>query len=145
VTIVHSAGHRTLDAWLDEARLDTIVLVDAAYGELSRYRRWLHRSRLHRLIDVGSETRWQTDPFHRSLPAPHVVEGFPPPEAGTLPEDVRDARILYIRESRGHMELVTDGVVLPMLLRALRAPLIGDQPRGSPLSPLPKPEDEDPC
>ena len=72
-----------------------------------------------------------------------MVEGFPPPEAGTLPKDVRDARILYIRASLGHLELVTDGVVLPMLLRALRTPLIGDRPRSSPLSPLPP--DDEPC
>jgi hypothetical protein len=43
------------------------------------------------------------------------------------------------------MALVTDGVALPMLLRTLRAPLIGDQPRSSPLVPLRGPGGEDPC
>ena len=143
VAIGHSGAHRTLKAWLGERRLDTIALVDAAYGELSGFRDWLRRSRLRRLINVGSATRPQSDRFHRSLPGSRVVEGFPPPEAGTLPEGVRDARILYIRASRDHLELVTDGVALPMLLRALRAPLIGDLPRSSPLVPLPP--DDEPC
>lgn len=143
VAIGHSAAHRTLEHWLAEPRLDTVVLVDAAYGELSLYREWLRRSRTRRLIDVGSETRSRTDRFHRSLPGSRVVEDFPPPEAGTLPDGVRDARILYIRSWREHLELVTDGVALPMLLRALRAPLIGDQPRSSPLAPLPP--DDEPC
>jgi hypothetical protein len=88
------------------------------------------------------DTRRWTDRFHRSLPGTRVVEGFPPPEAGTLPDGLRDARILYIRASRGHMDLVTDGVALPMILRALRAPLVGDRPRNAPLSPLPELDDK---
>jgi hypothetical protein len=145
VAVGHSGAHRTLTAWLDEARLETIALVDAAYGGLSQFRAWLRRSRHHRLITVGSETRWRMDQLHRSLPGSRVVVGFPPPEAGSLPRSVRHARILYIRESREHMELVTDGVALPMLLRALRAPLVGGRARSEPLVPLPPPpEDEDP-
>ncbi len=142
VVVGHSAAHRTLDAWLDERRVDTIALVDAAYTDLSPYRAWLRRSRQRRLIDVASATRRRADRFHRSLPATRVVQGFPPPEAGTLPERVRDARVLYVRASRDHMDLVTDGVALPMVLRALRAPLIGDRPRGAPLAPLPELEEE---
>ncbi len=149
VAIGHSGAHRTLETWLDERRLGTIALVDAAYDSLARYRTWLGRSRLRRLINVGADTRRRTDRFHRSLPGSRVVHGFPSPAAGTLPEDARKARILYIRTSRGHMDLVTDGVTLPMLLRALRAPLVGDQPRSSPLVPLRQPDDggddDDPC
>jgi hypothetical protein len=73
IAIGHSAAHRTLEAWLDEAGLDTVALVDAAYGELSRYRAWLRHSKLRRLIDIGAETRWQTDRFHRSLPKTRVI------------------------------------------------------------------------
>jgi hypothetical protein len=144
VVIGHSAAHRTVETWLSKPGLDTIALVDAAYGDLWRYHAWLRRSRQHRLINIGAETRWRTDRFHRSLPASHVVQGFPPPEKGTLSEPARNARILYIRASRGHMDLVTDGVALPMVLRALRAPLVGDAPRSAPLSPLPELDDEDP-
>lgn len=141
VAVGHSAAHRTLEGWLDERGLHTIALVDAAYGELWRYARWLRGARQRRLINVGADTRWRTDRFHRALRATRVVRGFPPPEAGTLPEAARDARIIYIRTSRGHMELVTDGVTLPMLLRALRAPLTGGQPRSAPLTPFPDPEE----
>jgi hypothetical protein len=145
VAVGHSGAHRTLATWLGERRLRTIALVDAAYDDLGRYGAWLGRSRHRRLITVGADTRWRTDRFHRAVPGSRVVKGFPPPEAGTLPADVRSARVLYIRASRGHMDLVTDGVALPMLLRTLRGPLIGDQPRSSPLVPLRGPGGEDPC
>lgn len=142
VAVGHSGAHRTLETWLGHSRLDTVALVDAAFGKLWRYRTWLQRSKLRRLINIASDTRRWTDRFHRSLPGTRVVEGFPPPEAGTLPDDLRDARILYIRASRGHMDLVTDGVALPMILRALRAPIVGDRPRNAPLSRLPDPDDK---
>lgn len=145
VAIGHSGAHRTLDTWLDERRLDTIALVDAAYDDLAAYRGWLGRSRHRRLIMIGADTRRRTDRFHRTLRGARVVEGFPPPGAGTLPEDVRRARILYVRAARGHMDLVTDGVALPMLIRTLRGPLVGDAPRSSPLVPLRRPDGEDPC
>lgn len=138
VAIGHSGAYRTLESWLGDARLDTVALVDGAYGELVRYRAWLLRSGRRRLIDVGGDTRWRTDPFHRSLPGTYVVEGFPAPEEGALPEGAERARVLYIRAARDHMDLVTDGVALPMILRALRAPLVDDGPRSAPLSPLPR-------
>jgi hypothetical protein len=143
MAIGHSGAHHTLESWLGEPRLHTIALVDAAYGKLWRYRAWLGRSRQRRLIDVASDTRRRTDRFHRSLPDTRVVEGFPPPEAGTLPEDARRARILYVRATREHMELVTDGVALPMTLRALHAPMVLDQPRSTPLIRLRDPDDDE--
>jgi len=51
----------------------------------------------------------------------------PPPQAGGSPPDAASARVVYIRSTVGHMPLVTAGVALPMMLRALsNAPLSGD-------------------
>ena len=140
VAVGHSGAHRTLVRWLDNRLLDTVVLVDAAYGELAPYRTWLRQARTHRLIDIGADTRWRTDIFHRSLPGTTTVEHFPSPEEGSFAKFARDARILYVRATRTHMELVTDGVALPMTLRALHVPLILDKPRTSPLEPLSPPD-----
>lgn len=123
VAVGHSGAHRTIRLWLDEPTLDTIVLLDAAYGKASDYRRWLRRHRGRRLIDVGDLLlRESADRWHREIPTTRVIEGLPPPEAGALPAGAREARVLYIRSSEGHMPLVTRGVALPMVLRALRAP-----------------------
>lgn len=120
VTIGHSGAWRTLLGWLDEPELDTVVLVDAAYGEIDKYKAWIDASPDHRLIDVGDDTREWTDQLHAALPESVVLDDFPTLEAG-IPASAAKARILYIRSNVGHFPLVTNGVALPMILRTLRA------------------------
>lgn len=133
VVIGHSGAHRTLAGWLAEPRLDTIALVDAAYNDLAGYRAWLGERSSRRFIDVGDVTRPMTDMFHRALPETVTVERFPPPERGTLPVEAWDARVVYVRSYMGHMQLVTGGVAIPMILRTLDAPLLDDIDRSSPI------------
>ena len=139
VVVGHSGAHRTLTQWLGNPDLDTLVLVDAAYGDTDLYAAWVRASPEHRLIDVGDDTRHWTERLHRALPSTVTLDGFPSAETGKLP---KNARILYIRSSMGHMELVTDGVALPMLLRALKAPVVSDAPLALPLGKLPGVPDE---
>jgi hypothetical protein len=120
VTIGHSGAWRTLLGWLDEPEIDTVVLVDAAYGEIEQYRKWVLASDGHRLIDVGDDTREWTDRLHAALPESVVLNDFPSVEEG-IPASAAKARILYIRSNVGHFPLVTNGVALPMILRTLRA------------------------
>lgn len=141
VAVGHSGAHRTIIDWLGNPRLSEIVLVDAAYGDLRPYRRWLRASKDHRLLDVGVITRDHADEFHRRVPS-LVADGFPDPDAAyDVLDDWRHARVVYVRSHRDHMQLVTEGVVLPMLLRALRAPFVFE-PRTNPIAPLPE-SDED--
>ena len=133
VAIGHSGAHRTLSNWLENERLDTVVLLDAAYGELTPYATWLGSRRGRRLIDVGDITLEATDAFHGGLPDSFVLEGFPSAGRGTFPETVRDARVVYVRSRVGHMALVTQGVAIPMLLRTLSAPLLPGFERSAPL------------
>ena len=121
VAIGHSGAYRTLEEWLGNQRLDTIVLLDADYGDTWGYRNWLYSSKQHRLIDVADDTLSAGDALHRMMPGTVVVDGFPDDE---LLDDQREARILYIRSAMGHMPLVTGGHAIPTLLRALRAPRI---------------------
>jgi hypothetical protein len=133
VAIGHSGAHQTIGRWLENERLDTVVLIDAAYGELAPYATWLGSRRGRRLIDVGDIKREATDAFHSSLPDSVVLEGFPSPVRGAFPETVRDARVVYVRSHMGHMELVTRGVAIPVLLRALSAALLPGFERSAPL------------
>jgi hypothetical protein len=127
VTIGHSAAFRTLLGWLDEPQIDTIVLVDAAYGEIEQYKQWVLASDRHRLIDIGDDTRAWTDKLHAALPDSYVLEQFPSLEDG-IPREARRARILYIKSNLGHFPLVTGGVALPMILRTLRAKRLVREP-----------------
>ncbi|CAN5882996.1 hypothetical protein BH11MYX3_BH11MYX3_30570 [soil metagenome] len=126
VAVGHSGAYRTLAQWLDEPLLDTVVLLDAAYGELDAFRRWVLQPR-HRLIDVGDGTRQATDALHKTLPDSVIIDGFPSIE-DEIPKDAARAKILYIRSNLGHFPLVTGGEAIPMLLRTLRAKKILDVP-----------------
>ena len=127
VTIGHSAAFRTLLGWLDEPEIDTVVLVDAAYGEIDQYKNWVLASDHHRLIDVGDDTRQWTDQLHAELPDSVVLDEFPSLEDG-IPPSAAKARILYIKSTLGHFPLVTGGIALPMILRTLRAKRLVREP-----------------
>ncbi|HTJ43520.1 MAG TPA: hypothetical protein VL463_15555 [Kofleriaceae bacterium] len=125
VAVGHSGAYRTLIPWLANPRLDTVVLIDAAY-EPDPFRAWVRATRRHRLIDIGEDTLRWTEPLHRSLPSTVVLDDIPPPEAGELPPEAAAARVVYIRSTIGHMPLVTGGVALPMVLRALSSEPLPD-------------------
>jgi hypothetical protein len=133
VAIAHSGGWRTVAGWLAEPRLDTIALIDAGYGDLTAYSNWLSRRPDRRLLDVGDLMKERTDAFHERLPQTVVIERFPPAHSGSLPEPAREAQVVYVRSTMGHMELVTSGIAIPMILRALSAPLVSDAERTAPL------------
>lgn len=135
VAVGHSGAFRTLLGWLDEKELDTVVLLDAAYGEIEQYRKWITADDSHRLINVGDlSTREWTDQLHALLPDSVVLDHFPSVEDG-LPKEASRARILYIKSTLGHFPLVTGGIALPMILQALRAPRVLRRPLEDLVSP----------
>jgi hypothetical protein len=127
VAMGHSGAHRTLRGWLDEPMIDTVVLVDAAYGEIDEYKKWILADEKRRLINIGDDTRVWTDKLHAELPETVVLEEFPSLEDG-IPREAARARILYIKSSLGHFPLVTSGWALPMVLRTLRAKRLVREP-----------------
>ncbi|MBA3394449.1 MAG: hypothetical protein H0T89_17520 [Deltaproteobacteria bacterium] len=135
VAVAHSGAHRTLATWLDEERIDTIVLVDALYGEMPKFREWLDSNAGRRLIDAAALTRRWSEQLHAALPDTLVFDRFPPPRAGKL-RGARSARVVYVRSQHDHMRLVTGGIALPMLLRALQLPIVEDASRKAPIRAL---------
>jgi hypothetical protein len=125
VAVGHSGAYRTLAAWLPNPTLDTIVLLDALYGEY-RFMPWVRESKQRRLVNIAYETERFSDEMHRYLPSTVHVDGLP---AQGFP----DARILYAKTDVGHWQLVTDGVALPLALRAIGVPAVADAPLDLPL------------
>jgi hypothetical protein len=135
VAMGHSGAYRTLALWLDNHLLDSIVLLDAVYGEY-RFAPWARGDKSRRLVNIAYETGRFSDYMHRLLPGTVRVDGLP---SDTLPE----ARIVYVKTSVGHFPLVTDGIAIPLSLRALalpRIPLLAELPLGLPLRCEHKPE-----
>lgn len=116
IAVAHSGGHRTLTNWIQFSNLDGVVLLDALYDEVPEYLRWIRGGKSRRLVDVASLTRSSADLLHRAVRQTVAVDG--------LPHELPDARILYVRTDIDHMELVTGGEVLPVVLRAVGLPNI---------------------
>lgn len=116
VAVGHSAAYRTLVLWLPNPALRTLVLLDAAYGELDQFQRWARDETYHRLINVASDTIPDSNLMHAFLPGTRRVDGLP---ANGWPDDVRTSRLLYVRTTVGHMPMITGGIALPLVLRAL--------------------------
>lgn len=123
VVIGHSGAHRTIERWLSEDRIDTIILLDALYGEVAAFRAWIDGAIDRRLIDVAALTRRWGDQLHALLPETVVFDEFPPARGAHL-TGARDARVVYVRSQFDHMSLVTNGIAIPIVLRALAVPII---------------------
>ena len=125
VAVGHSGAYRTLAPWLANTTLDTVVLLDALYADYGVLR-WVRGSSQHRLVNIVYETGRFSDYLHRRLPSTRRVDGL-------APDGLPDARILYVRTDVGHWELVTDGVALPLALRAIGVPRVASAPADLPL------------
>lgn len=114
----HSGAYRTVIQWLADPRVDTVVLLDAAYVDVLPYRDWVRGEKTRRFINVSIDTvRW-SNWLHRWLPSTLTVEPFP----RELTDKIKNARILYVKSDIGHWPLVTEGVAIPQMLRVLGAP-----------------------
>ena len=128
----HSGAYRTIIQWLGDARVDTVVLLDAAYVDVRPYRDWVVASKKRRFLNVSIDTiRW-SNYLHRWLPGTVTLEPFP----REITDAMKKARILYVKSDIGHWPLVTEGVALPTMLRTLGAPsvLAEEPPVGLPLA-----------
>jgi len=132
----HSGAFRTIDSWLDEPLIEYFVMIDAMYANEEMIEAWYRASPRHHLITVGEDTLQWNEQFVRDIPETLVIDRVPP-TYDTWPPEARTSRSVYIRAQFWHMPLVTDGIVLPSLLRLLPVELLGDEPWKQPLGALP--------
>lgn len=136
IVLGHSGGYRVLMQWIDYPLIDTVILIDALYGDFDEFRGWLAEGPARRLVTIGDDTvRWTED--HARAIAGTVEVDRIPPTMELWPPEARTARHLYIRSQLGHMAQVTADVLLPMLLRLETVELLGDAPWAHPFGALP--------
>ena|SRR5437868_53238 len=136
VVVGHSGAFRTIASWLDEPLVDQLVMIDAMYGNEELIEAWYRASPRHRVITVGEDTLQWNEQFIRDIPDTLVIDRVPP-TYDFYPPEAKTARAVYVRAQFMHMPLVTDGIVLPALLRLLPVELLGDEPWKQPLGALP--------
>ena len=123
VLMGHSAAHMTIVNWLEHPRLRHIILLDALYGREVEFMGWLEAMpgrELHTMTLIAAGTvRW-TAGFVREASDVVTRRGIPPTFRGFTRRQ-RGAKVLYVLSQFGHMEIVTGGKVIPVVLR--RSPL----------------------
>jgi hypothetical protein len=118
VAMGHSGAFRTLVPWLASPRLDQIVLLDGLYFNEADFAAWLKNGasgKSHRMIIVGFETLDRTDQMLAAFPTA-LIRDFIPRSLAQFGRRERQAQVLFLRSQYGHMELVTERKIIPMLL-----------------------------
>jgi hypothetical protein len=112
VALGHSGAYRTLRDWLPARDLSTIVMLDAAYGQLAPFAAWMQRDRGHGMILLGRSTLASTRALSLAIGAD--------PECG---DDLfaaaarPSARASCFRSRDDHMQIVERGAAIPAVLR----------------------------
>jgi len=118
VLVGHSAAYRTIVNWLHDPRVKSVILLDALYRNERQFLRWLryapnHQS--HHLVLVANDTARHSQRLARRFPQAQRLSRIPASPGEFTPQEKR-ARLLLLRSQYEHMEIVSSGKVIPLLL-----------------------------
>ncbi len=119
ILVGHSGAYRTLAGWLTEPRVKQVLLVDGMYGNEKEFEAWLDAGDGHQLVLVGYDTKQRGEWLARKRAS--VTIDTLPWLYDEQPAAVRKASLVHVHSERlDHMQLVTDGRLLPWLLHTFR-------------------------
>jgi len=119
IVIGHSGAFRTVMKWVDHKAVAQVILLDALYGGQRAFDDFIgtgKRAKQHKLIVVGDDTASEGKAFAKKYPFA-VVRDAMPDKIGDFSKKEKRAKLLYVKSQYGHMEMVTNGKVIPLLLR----------------------------
>ena len=119
VVMGHSGAFRTVMKWVDHKLVTQVILLDALYGGERAFDDFIDsgkRADQHKLIVIGSDTATESKAFVKQYPFAVARDKLPASIAGFKKRE-KTAKLLYIRSQYGHMQIVTSGKVIPLLLR----------------------------
>ena len=119
IAIGHSGAYKTLLQWRSYAPLSHIVLLDALYGRDEEFATWLdnrRKRRVQRLTIVANDTVQWAEPFVATRSDAHILDRIPA-RISDMSNAARAAQLLYVRSQYAHMEMVTNGRVIPLLVQ----------------------------
>lgn len=126
IAMGHSGAYRTLMTWLDYPPLEHVIVLDGLYAHEEPFTEWLEqpgKAVPNRLTLVSIDTLRWSEPWARELGLAHTLDWIPD-DIGDLDDKALGARLLYIRSQYDHMDMVTRGKVIPLLLQATRLPAL---------------------
>jgi hypothetical protein len=119
IVMGHSGAFRTVMQWVDHRLVDQIILLDAMYAGEAAFDEFIgsgKRADEHKLIVVAASTAEESSSFARKYKFAVARESMPGAVGGFTKHE-RGAKLLYIRSQFEHMQIVTSGKVIPILLR----------------------------
>ena len=119
VVIGHSGAFRTIMQWVDHRLVEQIILLDAMYAGEAAFDEFIGKGKRadeHKLIVVGASTAQESQGFANKYKFAIAREKMPTSYSGFAKRE-RGAKLLYIRSQYEHMQIVTSGKVIPLLLR----------------------------
>ena len=119
VVVGHSAAYRTMLFWLDDPRVQYVVLLDALYSGEAEFRYWMRlhpHTQPHRMVLVAIDTRRQSSRFARHISGTARRGSIPARSASFTPRETH-ARLLYLRSQYEHNAIISNGKVIPVLLQ----------------------------
>ncbi|MCB9560664.1 MAG: hypothetical protein H6709_24075 [Kofleriaceae bacterium] len=119
IVMGHSGAFRTVSQWVDHKLVAEVILLDALYGREDKFDEFIgsgKRAEYHKLIVIGSDTAAESKDFAKQYPFAVVRDGMPDKVDGFSRKEKR-AKLLYVRSQYRHMPIVTNGKVIPLLLR----------------------------
>jgi hypothetical protein len=129
----HSGAWRTLGLWTEEKarerQVDNFILLDGLYGMEDKFQGWLARYTKPdepRMTLVTQDTAKRVEPFLAPITTARRRAELPETYRDLSPVE-RNAQVLEITSELEHMEIMTSGKVLPVILhrsalRTLKAP-----------------------
>ncbi len=137
VALGHSGAYRTLLPWLDDRQLAHVVLLDGLYGNEQQFLDWLERGpQTRRLTLIGLDTLRWTELVATAHAEAYNLDWIPEDPAD-VPAAARAARLLHIRSQYSHMDLITAGKALPVLLGVSGLPGLAPAARAARSAPGP--------
>ena len=119
IVMGHSGAFRTVMQWVDHRLVDQIILLDAMYAGEAAFDEFIgtgKRANEHKLIVVAASTAEESASFAKKYKFAVARETMPG-SVGGFSKHERGAKLLYIRSQYEHMQIVTSGKVIPILLR----------------------------
>ena len=125
VVMGHSGAYRTILLWLNDSRVQNVILLDALYMGEEDFRVWLHpqpHAKPHRMVIVANDTHRQANKFARHVYGSARRRNIPARAANFSVRETQ-SRLLYIRSQYDHYAMINNGKVIPVLLQisALKA------------------------
>lgn len=127
VVVGHSGAFRTVMKWVDHKVVAQVILLDALYGGEKSFDDFIgtgKRAKQHKLIMIGSDTAEESRGFIKRYPFAVAREKMPSSTDGFSKREKR-AKLLYVHSQFGHMEIVKNGKVIPLLLRLTPLAAVG--------------------